>query len=77
VACFVTALHKVAAVKAAHAETVAPITARMNDAAQLERDLSAVINAAYGLTREEEALLWRTAPPRMPITPPASKEAEV
>jgi hypothetical protein len=61
----------VAAVKAAHAGTVAPITARLSEAARLERDLSAVVNAAYGLSPEEEALVWRTAPPRMPITPPA------
>ncbi|MBU8544776.1 MULTISPECIES: Eco57I restriction-modification methylase domain-containing protein [Roseomonadaceae] len=66
---------EVAAVKAAHAGTVAPITARLNEAARLERDLSAVVNAAYGLTPEEEALVWRTAPPRMPITPPASEAA--
>ena len=25
---------------------------------------------AYGLTDEERALMWRTAPPRMPIPPP-------
>jgi hypothetical protein len=62
---------EVAAVKAAHAGTVAPITARLNEAARLERDLSAVVNAAYGLTPEEEALVWRSAPPRMPITPPS------
>ena len=37
----------------------------------LERELSAVVNAAYGITPEEEALIWRTAPPRMPIPPPA------
>jgi hypothetical protein len=61
---------EVAAVKAAHAGTVAPITARLSEAARLERDLSAVVNAAYGLTPEEEALVWRTAPPRMPISPP-------
>src|SRR5208282_873618 len=40
-------------------------------AARLERELSAVVNAAYGLTAEEEALIWRTAPPRMPIAPPS------
>jgi len=27
-------------------------------------------NAAYGLTPEEVALLWRTAPPRMPVGGP-------
>lgn len=66
---------EVAAIKAAHAETVAPITARLTEAAALERDLSAVVNAAYGLTPEEEALVWRTAPPRMPIAPPHGLQA--
>ncbi|MBB3900415.1 Eco57I restriction-modification methylase domain-containing protein [Roseococcus suduntuyensis] len=66
---------EVAAVKAAHAETVAPIAVRLSEAVRLERDLSAVVNAAYGLTLEEEALVWRTAPPRMPITLPASDAA--
>jgi hypothetical protein len=27
------------------------------------------VNAAYGLTPEEVALMWRTAPPRMPLDP--------
>jgi len=62
-------VREVAEVKAAHSETVAPITVRLNEAAQLERDLSAVVNAAYGLTPEDEMLIWRTAPPRMPVTP--------
>jgi hypothetical protein len=60
----------VAAIKNAHAETVAPIATRLNEAAAQERELSAVVNAAYGLTPEEAALIWRTAPPRMPIAPP-------
>jgi hypothetical protein len=60
----------VAAIKQAHAETVAPVATRLNEAVALERELSAVVNAAYGITPEEEALVWRTAPPRMPILPP-------
>lgn len=35
----------------------------------LERRLSDLVNAAYGLTPEEVALMWRTAPPRMPLDP--------
>src|SRR5712692_9285227 len=35
----------------------------------LERKLSDLVNAAYGLTPEEVALMWRTAPPRMPLDP--------
>jgi hypothetical protein len=31
------------------------------------RGVAARVNEAYGLTAEEVALLWRTAPPRMPV----------
>jgi hypothetical protein len=33
------------------------------------RLLSDLVNAAYGLTPDEVALMWATAPPRMPIAP--------
>ena len=33
---------------------------------QLERQLSDLVNDAYGLTPEEVNLMWATAPPRMP-----------
>jgi type I restriction-modification system DNA methylase subunit len=35
-----------------------------------ERRISELVNQAYGLSDEEIYLLWRTAPPRMPISPP-------
>jgi hypothetical protein len=38
----------------------------------LERTLSDLINQAYGLTTVEIELLWKTAPPRMPMPPPAT-----
>jgi Eco57I restriction-modification methylase/TaqI-like C-terminal specificity domain len=66
---------EVAAIKDAPAETVAPIAAKLAEAERLERQLSAVVNAAYRLTPEEEALVWRTAPPRMPISPPGPTAA--
>jgi hypothetical protein len=34
---------------------------------RLEMRLADSVNAAYGLTPDEVALLWRTAPPRMPV----------
>jgi hypothetical protein len=37
------------------------------EAQQLERRLAELVNAAYGLTPAEVELLWRTAPPRMPV----------
>lgn len=42
------------------------------EARQLERRIAELVNAAYGLTPEEVALLWRTAPPRMPGEPPGT-----
>ena len=35
----------------------------------LERTLSDLVNQAYALTPAEIALMWQTAPPRMPIPP--------
>jgi hypothetical protein len=37
------------------------------EAEQLERTLSDCVNEAYALTPDEVALMWATAPPRMPI----------
>lgn len=38
---------------------------------QLERQLSDLVNDAYGLTPEEVNLMWATAPPRMPFANPS------
>src|SRR5712691_11568580 len=50
-----------------YAEQIAPIQQDRIEAMALERKLSDLINAAYGLTPAEIALLWATAPPRMPL----------
>lgn len=47
-----------------------PVQGRQGEALGLERRLAALVNAAYGLTREDVATLWRTAPPRMPVGQP-------
>ncbi len=44
-----------------------PIQARRSEALKLEQRLSDLVNQAYGLTPEEIDLMWKTAPPRMPI----------
>jgi hypothetical protein len=54
-----------------HARSVAPLHALAAEARRLETQVAALVNAAYGLTPEEVALMWRTAPPRMPGEPPA------
>jgi hypothetical protein len=52
-----------------HAEIVEPARQARADVFVLENQLSDLVNKAFGLTPEEVALLWRTAPPRMPFTP--------
>ncbi|MDP3319986.1 MAG: hypothetical protein Q8S58_12735, partial [Bosea sp. (in: a-proteobacteria)] len=52
-----------------HRETVEPARRAADEALVLERRLSDLVNAAYGLTPEEVELMWRTAPPRMPFRP--------
>lgn len=59
------------AIQREYEATVAPARVLLAEAERLEIQLSALVNAAYGLTSEEVALMWRTAPPRMPIAPPA------
>ena len=60
----------IAAIRAEHAATIAPVAVRLAEAARLEATLSEMVNRAYGLTAEDEALIWETAPPRMPIARP-------
>jgi hypothetical protein len=58
------------ALQAGYTEQSTPIQQYQTEAATLEHKLSDLINAAYGLTEEEKALLWSTAPPRMPLVSP-------
>lgn len=55
------------ALRASYSEQAAPVQQRAGKALALERRLAALVNAAYGLTAEDVELLWRTAPPRMPV----------
>ena len=52
-----------------HARTLEPARQFAAEAESLERRLSDLVNAAYGLTPDEIALMWATAPPRMPFVP--------
>ena len=56
-----------------HTRTIEPARAQAAEALQLERQLRDLVNEAYGLTPAEVALLWETAPPRMPFTPSARR----
>jgi hypothetical protein len=51
-----------------HARTIEPARTQAAEALQLERQLSDLVNEAYGLTPDEVALMWQTAPPRMPFS---------
>ncbi len=55
------------ALRDGYSEQARPIQERSREALGLERRLAAIVNEAYGLTPEEVDLLWRTAPPRMPV----------
>ncbi len=53
-----------------HSASVAPVALRLAQGRKHERRLAALVEQAYGLTEEERALMWRTAPPRMPLVAP-------
>ena len=55
------------ALRAGYTEQATPVQQRAGEALALERRLAVLVNAAYGLTPEDVELLWRTAPPRMPV----------
>lgn len=47
--------------------TIEPAQRLAAETLTLEHRLSDLINNAYGLTTDEVALMWATAPPRMPF----------
>lgn len=47
-------------------DSIEPLHREREQGRVLEGKVSALVNEAYGLTKSEIALLWRTAPPRMP-----------
>ena len=55
-----------------YTRTIEPARALVAETLTLERTLSDLVNQAYALTPVEIALLWQTAPPRMPIPRPAT-----
>jgi hypothetical protein len=55
------------AVRQVYSDYAPEIQARKTEALILEHRLSDLVNQAYGLTAEEIDLMWKTAPPRMPI----------
>jgi hypothetical protein len=60
----------IARLRTEHAATIAPAREQRLQLAGTERRISDLVNTAYGLTPEDVALMWKTAPPRMPIAAP-------
>lgn len=60
---------ELARLKQEYTDTLIPARQAVADLLDLERKLSDLVNTAYGLTPEEVTLMWRTAPPRMPLDP--------
>ena len=54
------------ALKEEHGRCIAPLQTLAAEARGLEQQVAELVKAAYGLTPEEVALMWKTAPPRMP-----------
>ena len=55
-----------------YTRTIEPARALAAETLKLERALSDLVNQAYALNPPEIALMWKTAPPRMPLPPPAT-----
>jgi hypothetical protein len=60
-----------------YTRSIDPARVLAAEALKLERALSDLVNQAYGLTPEEIELMWKTAPPRMPIPPPPGDKSTV
>ena len=55
-----------------YTRTIEPARALAAETLALERTLSDLVNQSYALTPAEIDLMWKTAPPRMPIPAPAT-----
>ena len=53
-----------------YARSIEPAQKLAAEAVNVEHKISDLVNEAYGLTPDEIALMWKTAPPRMPISGP-------
>lgn len=60
---------QLAELKREYATSIVPLQKDRKEMFRLEQSISKVVSDAYGLTVDDVALMWRTAPPRMPFTP--------
>ena len=61
---------RVQGLRAEYTRTIGPARARAAETMSLECAVVDLVNQAYGLTPTVIGLMWKTAPPRMPIPPP-------
>lgn len=54
-----------------YTRTIDPARTLAAETLRLETELSNLVNQAYALTPDGIALMWQTAPPRMPISIPS------
>ena len=64
----------VGALRSEYIATIAPMAAKLAEAARHELALSKQVNRVYGINAADEELIWTTAPPRMPVPPPGATE---
>jgi hypothetical protein len=67
---------EISELKREHGTTIEPARLLRGEIFLLEQRLSDIVNDAYSLTPDEVALMWRTAPPRMPFTPAGLQSAD-
>jgi hypothetical protein len=60
---------EIARLKREYEDTLVPARNAAADILIVERKLSDLVNAAYDHAPDEVALMWRTAPPRIPLNP--------
>ena len=66
----------VAELKREYGATIEPARSALAEIANLERQLSDLVNFTYGLSSKDVQLLWEFAPPRMPFTPEGMDSSE-
>src|SRR5262249_50886708 len=59
----------VAEIKLEYRDTLEPARSHSAEISLIERNLSDLVNASYGLTTRDVEQMWKSAPPRMPFTP--------
>jgi hypothetical protein len=59
-----------------YTRTIEPARTLAAETLSLERPLSDLVNQAYALTPAEIDLMWKTAPPRMPVLPPRMRPSQ-